>query len=91
VQPILTGYLHLNNSSSVCARINLRYLSESGSFLIAKPGGSVCAADNGHQIAYVDLAPHESSKVGKVKLQLQTQSTNGSWKIAGSKTVSIAE
>lgn len=90
-RPSLTGYLHLNNSSGVCARVNLRYLSESGGFLKAKPGGSVCAADNGHQIAHVDLAPYESNKIGKVKVQLQTQANDGSWKVAGSKTVSIAE
>jgi hypothetical protein len=33
VAPRLLGGLHLNNSSGVCARINLRYYTQAGSFL----------------------------------------------------------
>jgi hypothetical protein len=91
VEPRLTGYLHLDNSGGLCARINLRYLTEGGSFLTREAGGEVCAEDNSHHRFSVDLAPYDSSKIGKVKVQLQTRGTNGSWNVAGSKTVSIAE
>lgn len=91
VTPRLTGYLHLNNSSGVCARMRIRYLTETGSFLIAKTGGEVCADDNGHHQWSVDLSPYDSNKIGKVEIQLQTQGSNGSWNTAGSKTVSIAQ
>jgi hypothetical protein len=91
VEPRLTGYLHLNNSAGLCARINLRFLTEGGSFLTRKAGGDVCADDNSHQRFSIDLSPYASSRIGKVKVQLQTQGTNGSWNVTGSKTVSIAE
>jgi hypothetical protein len=90
-EPRLTGYLHLNNSAGLCARINLRYLTEGGSLLTREAGGDVCAGDNGHQRFSIDLSPYDSSRIGKVKVQLQTQGTNGSWNVAGSETVSIAE
>lgn len=91
VEPQLTGTLHINNSAGVCARMNLRYLTESGAFLTSRSGGEVCADDNGHHRWSVDLSPYASSKIGKVKVQLQTQGSNGSWNVAGSDTVSIAE
>jgi hypothetical protein len=87
----LTGTLHLNNSSGVCSRMNIRYLTEGGAFLTERSGGTVCASDNGHHPFSVDLDPFESNKVGKVTIQLQTQGTNGSFTTAGSATVSIAE
>ena len=77
----LTGSLYINNSSGVCSRMNLRYLTSGGTFLTSRSGGEVC----------VDLDPYTSNKVGKVDVQLQTQGSNGSWNTAGSQTVSIAE
>jgi hypothetical protein len=91
VTPHLEGTLHINNSAGLCARMNLRYLTESGTFLHKEHGGDVCASDNGHHSWTVDLDPYDSNKIGKVKVQLQTQGSNGSWNVAGSKTVSIAE
>lgn len=91
VEPHLTGTLHLNNSSGVCARMNLRYLTQSGVFVTKKHGGEKCASDNGHHSYSIDLSPYDSNKIGKVKVQLQTQGSNGSWNVAGSETVSIAE
>jgi hypothetical protein len=91
VTPRLTGSLHLNNSSGVCARVNLRYLTEAGTFLTARAGGSKCADDNGHHSWSVDLDPHTSNKIGQVRVQLQTQGNDGSWNTAGSDVVSIAE
>jgi hypothetical protein len=91
VEPRLKGAIHLNNSSGVCARINLRYLNASGSSLTARHGGEVCANDNGHDYWTVDLSPYASTKIAKVKVQLQTQGSNGSWNVAGSQTVSIAQ
>jgi hypothetical protein len=90
VTPHLTGTLHLNNSSGVCARMNIHYLAETGAFITEKPGGTVCGSDNGHHAFSVDLDPFESNKVGKVTIQLQTQGTNGSFSTAGSATVSIS-
>jgi hypothetical protein len=91
VTPRLTGTLHLNNSSGVCARMNIRYLTESGAFLHSEPGGTVCAGDNGHHAWSVDLSPYGSTQIGQVTIQLQTLASNGSWITAGSDTVSIAE
>jgi hypothetical protein len=91
VTPILTGAIHLNNSSGVCARMNLRYLTEGGTFLTARAGGTVCAGDNGHHSWSVDLSPYSSDRIGQVKVQLQTLAANGSWLVAGSQTESIAQ
>jgi hypothetical protein len=91
VTPRLTGSIYINNSSGVCSRMNLRYLTEAGTFLTSKPGGEVCADDNGLHQFTVNLAPYTSNKIGKVEVQLQTQGSNGSWNTAGSQTVSIAE
>ncbi len=91
VTPHLTGTLWINNSSGVCSRMNIRYLTEGGTFVTERSGGTVCASDNGLHSFSVDLDPFDSNKVGKVKVQLQTQGTNGSYSTAGSATVSIAE
>jgi hypothetical protein len=87
----LTGSLYINNSSGVCSRMNLRYLTSGGAFLTSRSGGEVCADDNGLHQFTVDLDPYTSNKIGKVQVQLQTQGSNGSWNTAGSQTVSIAE
>ena len=87
----LTGSIYINNSSGVCSRMNLRYLTSGGAFLTSRSGGEVCADDNGLHQFTVDLDPYTSNKVGKVDVQLQTQGSNGSWNTAGSQTVSIAE
>jgi hypothetical protein len=91
VTPRLTGTVHLNNSSGACARMNIRYLTESGAFLHSEPGGTVCAPDNGHHAWSADLSPYGSTQIGQVTIQLQTLASNGSWITAGSDTVSIAE
>jgi hypothetical protein len=87
----LTGSIYINNSSGVCSRMNLRYLTSGGTFLTSRSGGEVCADDNGLHQFTVNLDPYTSNKVGKVDVQLQTQGSNGSWNTAGSQTVSIAE
>ena len=71
--------------------MNIRYLTEGGAFLTERAGGTVCASDNGHHAFTVDLEPYDSNKVGKVTIQLQTLSANGTLGTAGSQTVSIAE
>jgi hypothetical protein len=91
VTPRLTGTVHLNNSSGECARMNLRYYTESGAYLTERAGGTVCAGDNGHHSWSVDLDPYASSQIGLVTVQLQTLASNGSYVTAGSDTVSIAE
>jgi hypothetical protein len=91
VAPRLLGGLHLNNSSGVCARINLRYYTQAGAFLTKRADDEMCAQDNGHHSRIIDFSPHASNKIAEVKVQLQTQASNGSWNVAGSRTVSIAE
>ena len=85
----LMGYIWLNNVAGLCARINLKYYTESGTFLTEKPGGSGCAADNNLHAIAVDLQPYTSTQVGKVTVQLQTQGSNGTWNLVGSQTADI--
>src|SRR5262245_55264315 len=89
--PRLMGDIWLNNVAGLCARVNLRYYTESGSYLNSKPGGSYCAPDNNLHAVSVDLQPWHSDQIGKVEVQLQSQGTNGSWNNVGSKTVLIEE
>ncbi len=70
--------------------MNLRYLTEGGTFLAERAGGTVCAPDNGHHSWTVDLDPYSSSLIGQVTVQVQTLAANGTYVTAGSKTVSIA-
>jgi len=85
----LMGYIWLNNVAGLCARMTLKYYTESGTFLTEKPGGSGCAADNNLHAVGVDLQPYTSTQVAKVTVQLQTQGSNGSWNLVGSQTVDI--
>jgi hypothetical protein len=85
----LMGYIWLNNEAGICARMNLKYYTESGTFLTEKPGGAGCAADNNLHAVAVDLQPYTSPQVGKVTVQLQTQATNGSWSVVDSQTADI--
>jgi hypothetical protein len=91
VSPRLKGYLHLNNSSGECARMNVRSLTESGTLLDSSAGGTVCASDNGHSYWYVEFTPYASTRIGQVTVQLQTLASNGAWITAGSDTVAIEE
>jgi len=87
--PRLMGYIWLNNVAGLCARMNLRYYSESGALLTEKHGGSACAADNSLHAISVDLNPYTATQIEKVVVQLQTQGTNGSWNLVGSDTATI--
>jgi hypothetical protein len=88
VTPRLTGTLHLNNVASQCARMNMRYLTEAGTFITSRLGGTVCAPGNSHYTWSVDLDNY-TGVVGKVTVELQTQDTSGNWWIRGSQTVSV--
>jgi hypothetical protein len=90
-RPHLTGAIHLNNSNGACARMNIRYLTDSGAFLDERHGGTVCAPDNAHHSWNVDLDPYESDQIGQVEVELQTLAVNGDYVTAGSQTVSIAQ
>jgi hypothetical protein len=83
ITPHLTGTLWLNNVDGGCARMNIRYLSEAGSFLTNRPGGTVCVHDNDRHGFTVDLDPYGSNKIGQVNVQLQTQNANGTWNVVG--------
>lgn len=89
VTPHLSGYLHLNNSSGVCARINMRVLAADGHLLDSAPSDTECASDNGHDRWRAEPAARSSIQVDAVTVQLQTLGTNGDWNTAGSETVSI--
>jgi hypothetical protein len=100
VTPQLWGYVHLNNSSGVCARVNVRYQTEGGTFLYEEASDHHCASDNSHQSWPLVqsswgvaewFAPLTSDNIGQAKVQLQTLASDGDWENAGSKTVSIAE
>lgn len=91
ITPRLTGAIHLNNSSGECARMNLRYYTESGSFLRSEPGGTICSPDNSHNSWNVDLAPWSSNQIGSVTVDLQSLGSNGSYSNAASSNVSINE
>jgi hypothetical protein len=72
VTPNLEGFLHLNNSSGVCARVKLRYFTDAGLLLTTREDDAYCASDNGHHSWWIDFEPYESNKVGEVRVQLQT-------------------
>ncbi len=91
VTPRLEGVMWINNSAGTCARMNLRYLTETGAFLTERAGGTVCAPTNGPHGFSVDFGSYSSNKIGQVTVQLQTQGSNGSYVTAGSQTVSINE
>jgi hypothetical protein len=59
--------------------------------LTSRAGDEKCASDNGHRHWVIEFSPYESNKIAKVKVQLQTQASNGSWNVAGLRTLSIAE
>ncbi len=84
ITPRLIGYIWLNNVAGLCARMNLRYYSESGALLAEKHGGSACAGDNDLHAVSVDLQPYTSTQIYKVEVQLQTQGKNGSWNVVDS-------
>ena len=91
VTPRLKGVMWINNSAGLCARMNLRYLTEGGAFLSEQAGGTVCASTNAPNGFNVDFGSYSSNKIGQVTVQLQTQGSNGSYSVAGSQTVSINE
>jgi hypothetical protein len=91
ITPRLIGTYWLNKVAGVCARINLRYLTESGTFLASRADTPFCAADDGLDHRRIDLSPYTSTQVEKVDVQLQTQATNGSWNLVDSETVTIGE
>ena len=87
----LIGTYWLNNVAGLCARVDLTYETESGSFLAEKADGPFCAADNGVDHVGIDFQPYTSTQVAKVVVKLQSQSTNGSWNLVDSQTVTIDE
>jgi hypothetical protein len=91
VTPHLTGVLWQNNSLGACARVNLRYLTETGAFLTERAGGTVCASTNGPQGWSVNLDDYSSNKIGQVTVQIQRLAANDTYVTVGSQTVSINE
>jgi hypothetical protein len=84
VLPWVTGELHLDNVDGECARVRLDYYTNLTAFLTTKYGGTVCADGNSHQAWNVDLAPHDSNKIGKLEVSVEHQLSNGVWSSVGS-------
>jgi hypothetical protein len=89
ITPRLIATYWLNNVAGLCARIDLRYETESGSYLAEKHDTPFCAADNDLHHVQVDFQRYTSNEVGRVLVQLQTQASNGSWNLVGSQVVTI--
>jgi hypothetical protein len=79
--PHVTGVLWLDDAEDACARMNIRYLTESGAFLTERAGGTVCSPDEDLHGWTVDLEPYTSNKIGGVTVQLQIETANGWWVI----------
>jgi hypothetical protein len=91
VRPSLQGDVMLNNSSGVCARVNLKYMTDAGYVLWEEAGREYCAPDNDlHRYGFT-LGSLRSDDLDKVKVQLQTLAANGDWQTAGWDTVSIED
>lgn len=90
VTPNIWGYLHLNNSDDVCARLNVRYRTEAGAHLFTEPGDEHCAPNGGHHSWYVFMDDEGSDKVGEINVQLQTRAPGGSWTVEGNEIVALA-
>jgi hypothetical protein len=91
VRPLVLGQLTLKGTTGACGRVNLRYLDASGTEINSKPGGTVCAPDKSAKTWSVDLDPFESDLIESVEVRVETLALNGSWLLAGSQTVSLAE
>jgi hypothetical protein len=86
VRPDVYGYIHINNSAGMCARLKVRYRTEGGALLNTDTSETECAPDNGLHSYSVGVEEWGSTKVGEVKIQLQTLAANGAWQTAGSAT-----
>ncbi len=86
VTPRLTGTLHINNAAGACGRLRLTYMTTGGTTLARKYSATRCASDNRHHEFAVDFGPYGGGTVGKVKVTLQSVTTNGSTVGLGSKT-----
>jgi hypothetical protein len=91
ITPRLIGTYWLDNVAGLCARINLRYETESGSYLNEKHDSPFCAADNNLHHVRIDFSPYTSPQVERVEVQLQSQASNGSWNVVRSQTLTIDE
>jgi hypothetical protein len=90
VLPALNGYFHVDNLAGQCARVNLRYLTEGGTFLYETHATEQCPSGNAHESYWFSAYPWNSEKIGKVRVQLQIQN-GSSWDTEAAKTVSIEE
>jgi hypothetical protein len=84
VKPWVTGELHLDNVDGECARVRLDYYTDQTGFLTTRYGGTVCANGNSHQYWTVNQAPYDSDKIGKIKVSVEHELSNGVWSIVGS-------
>ena len=86
----LIGTMYLHDVAGLCARINIRYYTESGTFITEKPSGSFCATDNSLQHYTYDISPYTSPDAERVDVQVQTQGVGKTdWNLLSSQTALI--
>jgi hypothetical protein len=90
LRPHLVATIHLNNANGTCARVNLRYYDASNTLLDHHAGGPACATDNDHHEFSVDQNPYADNDIDHIKVQLETQNSDGSWSVLDSTTADIA-
>lgn len=81
--PHLTGWLHINNSATACARVHLKYLDKMDDLLTDKYSGKFCAASNDHYVKKIDMSPYTDPRIASVRVSIQTLGTDGQWHTAG--------
>ena len=83
ITPRVSGYIHINNAASACARLQIKYFSLDGDLLETKVGGKVCASDNSHWYKHVDLSKYSDWKIASIKINLQSLRADNSWRTVG--------
>ena len=83
ITPHVSGYIHINNAASACARLQIKYFSIDGDLLETKYGGKVCASDNAHWYRHIDLSKYSDWKIASIKINLQSLRADGTWRTVG--------
>jgi hypothetical protein len=90
LRPHLVATIHLNNAKGTCARVNLRYYDAGNTLLDHHAGGSAGATDNDYHKFSVDQNPYADNDIDHIKVQLETQNSDGSWSVLDYTTADIA-
>ncbi len=86
----LIGTMYLHDVAGLCARLNIKYYTESGSYIDQRHSDPFCATDNSLQHYTYDFQPYTSPDAERVEVQLQTQGVGKTdWNVLGSQTALI--